>query len=104
MAVCKLTFSALAKFSSAHLLKCSLVADIANSMDQDHSGSLYPETLLQFSKSFKGVQWLSGRVLNSRPKGRGFEPHLCHCVVSLSKTLLSLLKTGSTQKDPSRLN
>ena len=31
-----------------------------------------------------GAQWLSGRVLNSRPKGRGFEPHRRHCVVSLS--------------------
>ena len=43
----------------------------------------------------------SGRVLDSRPKGRGFEPH---CVVSLSKTHLSLLSTGSTQEDPSRHN
>ena len=34
----------------------------------------------------KGAQWLSGRVLASRPKGRGFEPHRRHCVVSLSKT------------------
>ena len=33
----------------------------------------------------KGAQWLSGRVLDSRPKGRGFEPHRCHCVVSFSK-------------------
>ena len=30
---------------------------------------------------------LSGRVLDSRPKGRGFEPHWCHCVVSLSKSI-----------------
>ena len=36
-----------------------------------------------------GAQWLSGRVLDSRPKGRGFEPHGRHCVVSLSKTHLS---------------
>ena len=28
---------------------------------------------------------VSGRVLDSRPKGRGFEPHWRHCVVSLSK-------------------
>ena len=27
------------------------------------------------------------RVLISRPKGRGFEPHGCHCVVSLSKNI-----------------
>ena len=33
----------------------------------------------------KGAQWLSGRVLDSRPKGRGFEPHRRHCVVVLEK-------------------
>ena len=36
---------------------------------------------------FLGAQWLSGRVLDSRPKGRGFEPHRRHCVVSLSKNI-----------------
>ena len=35
----------------------------------------------------EGVQWLSGRVLDSRLRGRGFEPHLRHCVVSLSKNI-----------------
>ena len=34
-----------------------------------------------------GAQWLSGRVLDSRPKGSGFEPHRRHCVVSLSKNI-----------------
>ena len=34
-----------------------------------------------------GAQWLSGRVLDLRPKGHGFEPHRCHCVVSLSKNV-----------------
>ena len=29
---------------------------------------------------------LSGRVLDSRLRNRGFEPHRRHCVVSLSKT------------------
>ena len=38
-----------------------------------------------------GAQWLSGRVLDSRPKGRGFEPHQRHCVVSLSKNINSSL-------------
>ena len=42
--------------------------------------------LLTFKCVAKGALWLSGRVLDSRPKGRGFEPHLHHCVVSLSKT------------------
>ena len=36
---------------------------------------------------FQGALWLSGRVLNSRPKGPGFEPHRRHCVVSLSKNI-----------------
>ena len=32
-----------------------------------------------------GAQWLSGRVLDLRPRGSGFEPHRRHCVVSSSK-------------------
>ena len=32
-----------------------------------------------------GAQWLSGRVPDSRPKGRGFEPHRRHCVVVLEQ-------------------
>ena len=34
-----------------------------------------------------GAQWLCGRVLDSRPRGRGFEPQRRHCVVSLSKSM-----------------
>ena len=34
-----------------------------------------------------GAQWLSGGVLDWRPKGRGFEPHRRHCIVSLSKNI-----------------
>ena len=33
----------------------------------------------------KGAQWLSGRVLDSRPRGRGSEPHQRHCVVVLEQ-------------------
>ena len=32
-----------------------------------------------------GAQWLSGRVLDSRQKGSGFEPHRRHCVVVLEQ-------------------
>ena len=32
-----------------------------------------------------GAQWLSGRVLDWRLRGRGFEPHLGHCVVVLEQ-------------------
>ena len=39
------------------------------------------------SRHREGAQWLSGKVLDSRPKGRGFEPHRRHCVVSLSKNI-----------------
>ena len=44
------------------------------------------------------------RVHDSRPMGRGFKPHRRHCVVSLSKTHLSLLSTGLTQEDPPQRN
>ena len=33
----------------------------------------------------EGAQWLSGRVLDSRPRGRGFEPHRRHFVVVLEQ-------------------
>ena len=36
---------------------------------------------------FEGAQWLSGRVLEWRPRGLRFEPHRRHCVVSLSKNI-----------------
>ena len=47
------------------------------------------ETLFDFAQvnrwrsqnTGKGAQWLSSRVLDSRPTGRGFEPHWRHCVV-----------------------
>ena len=35
----------------------------------------------------KGAQWLSGRVLDWRPRGREFGPHRHHCFVSLSKNI-----------------
>ena len=34
-----------------------------------------------------GAQWLSGRVLDLRQRGRGLEPHRRHCVVSLNKNI-----------------
>ena len=37
------------------------------------------------SESSLGAQWLCGRVLDSRPRGRGFEPHRRHCVVVLEQ-------------------
>ena len=52
----------------------------------------------------QGVQWLSGRVLDSRPSGCGFKPHRRCYIVFFSKTHKSLLSTGSTQEDPSGHN
>ena len=42
----------------------------------EHIGSL---------AKFLGAHWLSGRVLDLRPRGRGFEPHRRHCVVILEQ-------------------
>ena len=36
---------------------------------------------------FEGAQWLSGRVLDSRPRGRGFEPSWRQFVVSVIKNI-----------------
>ena len=41
--------------------------------------------LIVFLMCVLGAQWLSGRVLDSRPKGHGFEPHRRHCVVVLEQ-------------------
>ena len=43
------------------------------------------DTLPIQCRHIEGAQWLSGRVLDSRPKGRGFEPHRRHCVVVLEQ-------------------
>ena len=48
---------------------------------------------------YRGAQSLSGRVLEFRLRGCGFEPRRRHCIESLSKTLFPLLSTGSTQED-----
>ena len=38
-----------------------------------------------------GAQLLSGRVLDSRLRGLGFEPHWRHCVASFSKNINPIL-------------
>ena len=54
------------------------------------------DSIYHIQKKLWGAWWPSGRVLS---RGHGFEPHWHHCVVSLSKTHWSLLRTGSTQED-----
>ena len=39
------------------------------------------------SAIFPGKGECSGRVLDSRPRGRALEPHRRHCIVSLSKNI-----------------
>ena len=59
--------------------------------------TFYPRLWLN---NCEGEQWLSGRVLDSRPKGCWFEPHRRHCVVSLSKNInpsLVLVQPRKTQ-------
>ena len=55
----------------------------------------------------QGARWLSGKVLDWRPRGWGFKPHQPHCVVVLGQDTLinsSLVLTGSTQEDPFLFN
>ena len=40
--------------------------------------------------SQKGAQWLSSRVLDSRPRGCGFEPDRRQCVVVLEQDTFNL--------------
>ena len=60
-----------------------------------------PRILSLFLKLLKqGVQWLSGRVLDSKPRGPGLEPHRHHCLVSLSKNInpsLALVQPRKTR-------
>ena len=47
---------------------------------------------------YVGAQWLRGRVLDSRPRGRSFKPHWHHCIVSLSKNINPSLLMVQTRK------
>ena len=46
------------------------------------------------------AHWLSGRVIDSRPRGRGVEPHQRHCVVSLSENINPSLVLVQPRKTP----
>ena len=52
---------------------------------QNHLCKLFSAISFNSSITVEG-QWLSGRVLDSRPRGCRFKPHRRHCVVSLSNT------------------
>ena len=56
-------------------------------LDQmDNCKNIFESSFSDFCYVSFRAQWLSGRVLNLRLRGCGFEPHRCHCVVSLSMT------------------
>ena len=59
---------------------------------------LSPVEKLGWSIGLWGGQWLSGRELDSRPRGCGFEPHRHHCAVSLSKNINPSLVLVQTRK------
>ena len=42
-----------------------------------------------FSLDVFGVQWLSGRVLDGRPRGCRFEPHQSHCALEQDTLILA---------------
>ena len=52
-----------------------------------HTWNLIQARETPYAGKGEEAQWLSCRVLDTRPRGRGFEPHRCHCVVSLSKNI-----------------
>ena len=46
----------------------------------------------------QGAQWLSGRALDSRPRGRGFEPHPASVLCPWARHFTFRLSTGSSRK------
>ena len=48
---------------------------------------IFKKCHIKYLQYMLGAQWLSGRVLDLRPRGRWLEPHRRHCIVSLSKNI-----------------
>ena len=55
-------------------------------MNTGPRGLLFKQLPLHLSRDWERSGSVVYRVLDWRPRGRGFEPQLRHCVVSLSKT------------------
>ena len=56
--------------------------------DKMASAVNFPMAYLSHNVITIHTQWLSGRLLDSRPRGRGLEPHRRHCVVVIYPSLL----------------
>ena len=54
------------------------------------------KSLVAVTPSIVGGQWLSGRVLDSRQRGRGFKPHRRHCIVVLEQDTFILVQPRKT--------
>ena len=75
------------KLSQRHFFKSRTITVITTEYAECHMPLLW----MQYQTVQMGAQWLSGRVLDSRPKGRGFEPHRRHCVVVLEQDTFILV-------------
>ena len=67
---------------------CIVIQEVVPGSDVAKDARLQPgdQILEVIHRLFsKGAQWLSGRVLALRPRGRGFEPHRRHCIVVLEQ-------------------
>ena len=73
------------------VLCCRQKSNCITDLDQDHWSFPFVTygPVQKILVLFTLCRELSGRVLDSRPRGRGLEPHQCRCIVSLSKTHLS---------------
>ena len=69
------------KVASSRLTRGTVLQDTSPLFS---TGSTQEEGL-NLTKWHVGAQWLSGRVLDSRPRGRWSEPHGGHCVVVLEQ-------------------
>ena len=72
-------YTCIQDFEADFLWKVSL--KMLNSVDHNSFSDLFSA----FLKTNGGEQWLSGRVLDSKLKDRGFEPHGRHYVVVLEQ-------------------
>ena len=61
------------------------VQDCQSAVSESSDDAMF--LLFFVSSQLMGAQWVSGRVLELRLWGRGFEPHRCHCIMSLSKNI-----------------
>ena len=72
------------------IYKCSLSCECYSSMSSDAISLNVLDWIYHVDKKME-AQWLSGRVLDSRQRGRRFEPHRCHCVVVIEQDTFILV-------------